>query len=136
AAHGRGGGSVRSQPAAWGALLRSHLGPADRSDPARCPHVRRQLVDHSAGGKGCFMPILMVTDSPEDWPFDSTSVQVVDPETYLIDPAYNEMRSVKVFNICRSYRYQSLGYYVSLLAEARGHKPIPSITTIQDMKST
>lgn len=82
------------------------------------------------------MPILMVTDSPEDWPFDSQNVQVVDPETYLINPAYNELRGIKLFNLCRSYRYQSLGYYVSLLAEARGHRPLPSITTIQDMKST
>jgi glutathione synthase/RimK-type ligase-like ATP-grasp enzyme len=42
---------------------------------------------------------------------------------------------VKLFNLCRSYRYQSEGYYVSLLAEARGHKPLPSVTTIQDLKS-
>jgi glutathione synthase/RimK-type ligase-like ATP-grasp enzyme len=42
---------------------------------------------------------------------------------------------VRVFNCCRSYRYQSLGYYVSLLAAARGHKPSPSIDTIQEMKS-
>ena len=45
------------------------------------------------------------------------------------------MKGVKVFNICTSYRYQSIGYYVSLLAEARGNKTIPSTTTIQDMKS-
>jgi glutathione synthase/RimK-type ligase-like ATP-grasp enzyme len=36
--------------------------------------------------------------------------------------------------MCRSYRYQATGYYVSLLATARGHRPLPSITTIQDMK--
>ena len=40
-----------------------------------------------------------------------------------------------MFNLCRSYRYQSIGYYVSLLAEARGHKPLPNVTTIQDLKS-
>jgi glutathione synthase/RimK-type ligase-like ATP-grasp enzyme len=40
-----------------------------------------------------------------------------------------------LFNLCRSYRYQSIGYYVSLLAEARGHKPQPSVATIQDLKS-
>ena len=33
------------------------------------------------------------------------------------------------------YDYQSTGYYVSLLAAARGHKPLPDITTIQDLKS-
>ena len=41
----------------------------------------------------------------------------------------------RCFNLCRSYRYQSLGYYVSLLAAARGHRPLPSVTTIQDLKS-
>ncbi|MDB6081135.1 MAG: hypothetical protein JWO53_407, partial [Chlamydiia bacterium] len=35
----------------------------------------------------------------------------------------------------RSYRYQSVGYYVSLLAAARRHKPLPSVQTIQDLKS-
>src|SRR5260370_38626919 len=45
------------------------------------------------------------------------------------------MRPVKLFSLCRSYRYQTAGYYVTLLAMARGHKPLPGITTIQDMKS-
>src|SRR5439155_13128950 len=62
-------------------------------------------------------------------------VEVVDARSYLTRPEYSDMRGVKLFNLCRSYRYQSEGYYVSLLAEARGHKPLPSITTIQDLKS-
>jgi glutathione synthase/RimK-type ligase-like ATP-grasp enzyme len=37
--------------------------------------------------------------------------------------------------MCRSYRYQTTGYYVSLLAEARGHKPLPNVPTMLDMKS-
>ena len=45
------------------------------------------------------------------------------------------MRGAKVFNLCRSYRYQSLGYYVSLLAAARGHRPLPGVTAMQDLKS-
>ncbi len=43
-------------------------------------------------------------------------------------------RTGRVFNLCRSYRYQSAGYYVSLLAEARGQRPLPAITAIQDLK--
>jgi glutathione synthase/RimK-type ligase-like ATP-grasp enzyme len=39
-----------------------------------------------------------------------------------------------VFNLCRSYRYQRVGYYVSLLAEARGHRAIPDVATIQDLR--
>jgi glutathione synthase/RimK-type ligase-like ATP-grasp enzyme len=81
------------------------------------------------------MPVLIVTNNPKDWPAEIENVFVVDAHVYLTDPAYNELRGAKVFNLCRSYRYQTTGYYVSLLAEARGHKPLPSITTIQDLKT-
>ena len=81
------------------------------------------------------MQILIVVEEPEEWPLEIPGVTVVAARAYLTDPAYAEGRSVKVFNLCKSYRYQSLGYYVSLLAEARGHKPLPRVTTIEDMKS-
>jgi glutathione synthase/RimK-type ligase-like ATP-grasp enzyme len=79
--------------------------------------------------------ILIVVDNPRDWPLDIPGVSVVAARTYLTDPAYGEGRSVKVFNLCRSYRYQSLGYYASLLAEARGHKPLPRVSTMEDLQS-
>jgi len=81
------------------------------------------------------MRILIVVDNPQEWPLEIPGVPVIAARAYLTDPAYAEGRSVKVFNLCRSYRYQSLGYYVSLLAEARGHKPLPRTTTIEDLKS-
>ncbi len=81
------------------------------------------------------MPILIIANDPKDWPFQIPNVEVVDARAYLTLPEHSDTRGVKVFNLCRSYRYQSTGYYVSLLAEARGHKPIPSVTTIQDLKS-
>lgn len=81
------------------------------------------------------MPILIVVNNPQEWPLNVAGVQVVAARSYLLDPQYAELHGAKVFNCCRSYRYQSIGYYVSLLAAARGHKPIPNITTIQDMKS-
>ena len=42
---------------------------------------------------------------------------------------------MRVFNLCRDYSYQSKGYYVSLLAEARGHKVIPNVKNIRDFKA-
>lgn len=81
------------------------------------------------------MRILIVVNNPEDWPLQTRGVDVVAARRYLTDPDYSKGRDIRVFNLCRSYRYQSVGYYVSLLAEARGHKPLPSVTTIQDMKS-
>ncbi len=74
------------------------------------------------------MRILIIANSQKEWPFRIPDVDVVDAWTYLTQPEFSELRSVKVFNLCRSYRYQTVGYYVSLLAEARGHKPLPSIT--------
>lgn len=81
------------------------------------------------------MSFLIVTDNPETWPLDIPGVPVVSARTYLTDQSYADERGLKVFNLCKSHRYQALGYYVSLLAEARGHKPLPSVTTIQDLKS-
>lgn len=81
------------------------------------------------------MPILIVVNDPKKWPLSISGVDVIDARSYLTKPEYSELRGIKLFNLCRSYRYQSIGYYVSLLAEARGHKPLPSITTIQDLKS-
>ncbi len=81
------------------------------------------------------MNILIVVNNPDEWPLRVPDVQVVSARDYLLEPHYAEMDNAKVFNCCRSYRYQSLGYYVSLLAAARAHKPIPNISTIQDMKS-
>lgn len=81
------------------------------------------------------MPSLIVVDDPADWPLELAGAELVPARTYLTDGRYAGLRGAKVFNLCRSYRYQSLGYYVSLLAEARGQKPLPSVTTVQDLKS-
>ncbi|MCC5838503.1 MAG: RimK family protein [Opitutales bacterium] len=80
-------------------------------------------------------PFLLVVDNPDRWPIDVPGVRVVAARTYLSDPAFVENRRFKVLNMCRSYRYQSVGYYVSLLAGARGHRPVPSVSTILDLKS-
>ncbi len=80
------------------------------------------------------MSILVVIENPEDCPLTFTGVEPVAARSYLTDPAHAGERGAKVFNICQSYRYQSMGYYVSLLAEARRHKAFPSTATIQDMK--
>lgn len=81
------------------------------------------------------MKILIVVDNPKDWPLDLDGVEVVGARAYLTEPAWTELRRVRLFNLCRSYAYQSVGYYVSLLAEARGHRPSPSLATIQDTRS-
>lgn len=81
------------------------------------------------------MSTLIVVDDLADWPLSIPGVELTSARSYLTDPRFLEHRGTKVFNLCRSFRYQSLGYYVSLLAAARGHKPLPGISTIQDLKS-
>ncbi|NNM60049.1 MAG: RimK family protein [Legionellales bacterium] len=78
---------------------------------------------------------LLVVSKKSDWIYAADDIEVVSAKTYLMDERYAEMRGLRVFNLCRSYKYQTYGYYVSLLAEARGHKVFPNITTIQDLKS-
>lgn len=78
---------------------------------------------------------LIVVSNHKDWPISLSVGQVVTARAYLTDPSFSQQREARVFNLCRSYRYQSAGYYVSLLASARGHKPLPNIAAIQDMKS-
>ncbi len=81
------------------------------------------------------MQTFIVVNNPKDWPLDLKGVTVVPAKDYLMEAAYSGSKGALVFNLCRSYRYQSMGYYVSLLAAARGQRPLPSISTILDMKS-
>lgn len=78
---------------------------------------------------------LVVVDQPSDWPAETPGVEVVLARDYLVDPRWPAERFVRVFNLCRSYKYQSAGYYVSLLAVARGHRPFPDLMVVLDMKS-
>ncbi len=80
-------------------------------------------------------PNLIVVRDPSDWPLDVPDTQVVAAKDYLTDVRYVDLPRARVYNLCRAYRYQKSGYYVSLLAEARGHRPTPSVATIQELKS-
>lgn len=80
-----------------------------------------------------FMERILVTQSGDDWLGGVDSVQVVDATDYLTNPKWNRGRGFRVCCVPKSFHYQSIGYYVSLLAEARGHRPVPSVMTIQDL---
>ncbi len=77
----------------------------------------------------------IVVNNPQQWRFDFPDVEVISAKHYLMETSFSTLRNAKIINLCRSYRYQTIGYYVSLLAQARGHKPFPSVQAIQDMKS-
>lgn len=83
------------------------------------------------------MHVLFAVDRPNDWPLPLRvpGAEVVDARAYVEDPKFAGLSYSLVFNLCRSYSYQRLGYYVSLLGEARGHRVWPSIGTIADFNS-
>ena len=56
-------------------------------------------------------------------------------EAFLAGDLPAESAGAPVVNLCRSWRYLSDGYYVSLLAEARGDEVVPSPGTIVGMRS-
>lgn len=81
------------------------------------------------------MKKIIVVNNPRSWKFHVPGVDVVPAKDYLTNHEFTKLKSLRVFNLCREYAYQSKGYYVSLLAEARGHKVIPNVKNIQDLKA-
>lgn len=79
------------------------------------------------------MRTLVVVEQPERWPLDRGEVEVIEAQAYLTDSAFADRHRLTVYNLCHSFAYQSLGYYVSLLAAARGHRPQPSVETLSDL---
>jgi glutathione synthase/RimK-type ligase-like ATP-grasp enzyme len=76
---------------------------------------------------------IFVVESLTDWKLINSSVQLVHVDDYLTGAEYHKERRLQVVNLCRSYRYLSIGYYCSLLGEARGHKMVPSVKTMLDL---
>lgn len=78
---------------------------------------------------------LIVVNQPRKWKFSIDGVRVVSSKNYITEVEFQNNRNLRVFNLSNSYRYQTMGYYVSLLASAREHRAIPSVTTIRDFKN-
>jgi len=76
---------------------------------------------------------LIILDKPQEWSLDLPGAQIITPATYLTDPAYAKLPQARVMNLSRDYSYLSSGYYCSLLAEARRHKVLPTVKTLQDL---
>ena len=80
------------------------------------------------------MQKLIIVENPDHWQFNLDDAEVITPAKYISTESYQQVKGLKIINLCKSYQYQSLGYYVSLLAEARKHKVLPGISTIQDLR--
>ena len=80
------------------------------------------------------MRTVFVADRTQEW-LDIPDASVVTARRYLAEPEIGREPDVRVLNLCRTGRYQGRGYYVSLLAEARGQRPVPDVKTVEDLKS-
>jgi glutathione synthase/RimK-type ligase-like ATP-grasp enzyme len=80
------------------------------------------------------MKTVVVTDQNQQW-FEVPDATVLTARRYIAEPESGNEGAVRMLNLCRTGRYQGRGYYVSLLAEARGQRPVPDVKTIEDLKS-
>lgn len=70
----------------------------------------------------------------DDLLLSDATLPVITFGQYLADyPKLNEPK-LRIINLCDTEHYLSRGYYCSLLAEARQHKVLPSVGTINDLR--
>lgn len=79
------------------------------------------------------MKYLLVVGKSKDWKAEFPDATVVTAKEYIKGSDIVTNRDLRIINLCRSYSYLSIGYYVSLLAEARGQKVQPSVQTLTDL---
>jgi glutathione synthase/RimK-type ligase-like ATP-grasp enzyme len=76
---------------------------------------------------------LIVVDRLSDLPAAVAGHPTMTTRDYIMQPRATRRPAPKVLNLSRSYAYQTIGYYGSLLAEARSHKVLPTVTTVLEL---
>ncbi|MFO0751446.1 MAG: RimK family protein [Myxococcota bacterium] len=79
------------------------------------------------------MSWLILVDQEKDFSNADTIHKVMTTRDYLSRPQLFKNTSSKIINLARSYSYQGAGYYCSLLAEARGHRIIPTVEVMTEL---
>ncbi|MBN2727704.1 MAG: GNAT family N-acetyltransferase [Bacteroidales bacterium] len=109
----------------------------------------RHIKDYYTAGEDCIkmellidygetigIKNLIVMNHPRSHSFTNINAEIISVKEYISKSVYHSDSNLRIFNLCSSYHYQSYGYYVSLLASARGQRVIPSVATIRDFSST
>jgi glutathione synthase/RimK-type ligase-like ATP-grasp enzyme len=78
---------------------------------------------------------VLVADQPRDLVARDLPNVVISSEDYVARPFMFAGARQKIIILPRSYNYQTAAYYCALLAEARGHRVLPSVETILDLRS-
>ena len=78
--------------------------------------------------------VLILLNSLNDWkPYCETDSLVT--VTDYLEHRYGERKPKLVINLSDDYGYNSEGYYCSLLAQARGHRVLPGVETLNKLES-
>lgn len=72
---------------------------------------------------------LIIVEEKTDWRWPESPLAVVSAKEYIAWDASSK-QSYKVINLCHHFAPLSLGYYCSLLAQARGDKIVPEVDAI------
>ena len=78
---------------------------------------------------------LIVVDDLKFWSPYYPSDMVISFSDYLNIKGESLVNIKRVINLCNSEKYLGHGYYCSLLAAARGHRVLPTVHAINDLKS-
>ena len=78
--------------------------------------------------------VFILLNSLNDWkPYCETDSLMT--ATDYLEHRYGERTPKLVINLSDEYGYNSEGYYCSLLAQARGHRVLPGVETLNKLES-
>lgn len=72
---------------------------------------------------------LLIVEDKKYWPWPQLATHVMSSQEYL-EKAGHISRKTKIINLCNHFKQLSIGYYCSLLAEARGCRVLPTIHSV------
>lgn len=76
---------------------------------------------------------ILIADDLRDLGALAAPFRMMTTRDYVLQPKLFSGTRPKIINLARTYNYQTDGYYASLLAEARGHRVVPTVETLLDL---
>jgi glutathione synthase/RimK-type ligase-like ATP-grasp enzyme len=76
---------------------------------------------------------ILIADDLRDLAALGAPFRMMTTRDYVLQPKLLAGSRPKIINLARNYNYQTDSYYASLLAEARGHRVIPTVETLLEM---
>jgi len=76
---------------------------------------------------------ILIADDLRDLAALGAPFRMMTTRDYVLQPRLLSGSRPKIINLARNYNYQTDGYYASLLAEARGHRVVPTVETLLDL---